>query len=60
MQRLAKSFRLEMFKFTLYIFFPVGIFFLYQQPDIASLPLSQKETMDIFKTDPDTLYVIYD
>ncbi len=52
------TFGLEMLKFSVYILFPVGVLFLYNEPDFLSqFPSSQRTVYDTFKTDPDKLFV---
>jgi hypothetical protein len=49
-------FRLEMFKFSVYILFPMGTLFLYHQQDWLSLS-KQTSAYEEFKPDPSKLYV---
>ena len=53
--RLKGQFRVEMFKFGLYIMFPVGILFLFNEQDL--IPESFKAQWHAHRTDPSTLYV---
>ena len=52
------AFGLEMVKFSLYILFPVGILYLYnEQAFLSHLPTAQATNMESFKTDPEKLFV---
>jgi hypothetical protein len=53
------AFQFEMLKFSIYILFPVGVLYLYNEQDfLDKFSPSQAKTMETFRTDPKNLFVI--